>query len=216
MDDLNELDKQAVDHTLHTMCRYVKLITSIPYNRKMDEDRAKIAAAETLAAIKRQQAREATKATKDAIMQHGAAYPNSPKTLSDAVLAITRKQALLEQKQAAKKKLHEAKRKALQMKRQTQETSTHTDKNTNKADTKIQTPNNRHKRSNPNNTDMPTHTADTEAKTANKRHKSSNPNNSNPKATGGTSPPSTNQRGKGRNKRNNPTIRRKRGQRHRN
>ena len=213
MDGLNDLDKQAVDHTLQTMCRYVKLITSIPYNRKMDEDRAKIAAAETLAAIERQQAREATKATKDAIMQHGAAYPNSPKTLTDAVLAITRKQTLLEQKQAAKKKLHEAKRKALQAKRQAQEASTHVDDNTNKANLEAKTPHNRRKRNNPNNADTTTNTANTEVQTNNKRYKSSNGNNSNPKVTGGTSPPSTSQRGKGHNKRSNSTTRRKRGQR---
>ena len=120
MEDLNELDKQAVEHTLKTMCRYVKTITSIPHNKQLDEERAKAAAAETLAAIERQQAREATQATKEAIMQQGEHYPTTPKTLANAVRDITRKQALLEQKKAAKKKLHDAKRKAIQAKRQAQ------------------------------------------------------------------------------------------------
>ena len=189
IEDLNELDKQAVEHTLHTMCRYVKTITSIPHQQKLDKERATAAAAKTLAAIERQQAREATQATQEAIMQQGEHYPTTPKTLADAVRDITRKQALLEQKKAAKQKLHEAKRNALQAKRQAQN-------------------NHNGHEGEPGDTNTPT-------TRPNKRQKHNHTDTPNPKDTSDQRPPVAAQEGNKRSTTKKKQTRRKRGQQRR-
>ena len=169
---LNDLDQEAMDHALEIMCRYIKHVTCIPHNQQVHKARKQAAADETLAAIERQQARHATQATHEAIMKHAASYPTTPRTLTEAVLDINKKQALLQRKQEAKRKLHEAKRNALKAKRKLQSADTDNDDN-------IQCPT-----------------------PQNKKHKPTVRFAETPKDTSDTSPPVAQQRGKPHNKKN--------------
>jgi hypothetical protein len=86
--ELNTLDKESVDYTLHNMLGYIKVITVRYYEQQIDILRKRNAEAAVIAEIEEAKARDAMGAINSSINKAAAALPKDRETLKDAVIDI--------------------------------------------------------------------------------------------------------------------------------